>query len=429
MSVAEVVGTAIAAAHSSQGTLNAFTFIDDELAMERAAAIDARGDTGGLTGVPIGLKDLIEHEGRVNTCGSAFYRELADTSAPCVRRLEDAGAVIIGRTGLHEWAFGFSSENPHWGPVRNPWDTSTSPGGSSGGSATAVAAGIVPIAIGTDTGGSVRVPAGLCGIYGLKVSHGRIPLDGVFPLVPSIDTVGPLANSVSNLDLSYRAMAADTALEPAPREWRFGVPQPWCESAPCSEQVASAFEALVGRLRLLGHEVNQIDLPDVVPSHHIWSAIAEEAREVHRPFRERGESYGPDVKKRLDDADVVTDAEIAAARAWQSTIRTRFEDAFNTVDFLITPTVATTRKVIGEDMIGDLHYRTVISYFSSVVNQSLHPAIAMPLTDTGSPPVSLQAIGDMYSELELIALGRSLEKAGVVAFEAAPSYSAISEDG
>lgn len=426
MSVVEVVGTSLAAAHSSQGTLNAFTFIDDEHAMDRAAAIDATGDIGGLAGVPIGLKDLIEHGGRVNTCGSAFYREVAETSAPCVQRLESAGAVIVGRTGLHEWAFGFSSENPHWGPVRNPWDPNTSTGGSSGGSAAAVAAGIVPIAIGTDTGGSVRVPAGLCGTYGLKVSHGRVPLGGVFPLVPTIDTVGPLANSVSNLDLSYRAMAADASEEPAPRKWRFGIPQPWYESAPSSEQVASAFESLVGSLRLLGHEVYQIDLPDVVPSHHIWSAIACEAREVHRPFRERGAKYGSDVKKRLDDADVVTDAEIAAARAWQSTIRTRFKDAFDTVDFLITPTVATTRKVIGEDMIGDLHYRVVVSYFSAVVNHSLHPAMAMPLADTGSPPVSLQAIGAMYSEVELVALGRSLEEAGVVAFRAAPGHSAIS---
>ena len=136
--------------------------------------------------MPIGLKDLIDQEGQITTCGSAFYRHQAITSAAAVARLEQAGAVIIGRTGLHEWAYGFSSENPHFGPVRNPWNTQNSTGGSSGGSGAAVAAAITPISIGTDTGGSVRVPAAMCGTFGLKVTYNRIPLDGVFPLVPLI---------------------------------------------------------------------------------------------------------------------------------------------------------------------------------------------------------------------------------------------------
>ena len=141
-------------------------------------------------------------------------------------------AVIIGRTGLHEWAYGFSSENPHFGPVRNPWNTQNSTGGSSGGSGAAVAAAITPISIGTDTGGSVRVPAAMCGTFGLKVTYNRIPLDGVFPLVPSLDTVGPLANSIDNLELAYRAMSADTEPEPELRPLRFGVPQPWYDLSP-----------------------------------------------------------------------------------------------------------------------------------------------------------------------------------------------------
>ena len=151
------VQQALDAAHASQASLNAFTFIDDDGALQRAEQIDARiqaGEYAGpLAGVPIGLKDLIDQAGRTTTCGSAFYRYEAETTAPAIKRLEEAGAVIIGRTGLHEWAFGFSSENPHFGPVRNPWDPSTSTGGSSGGSGAAVAAGITPISIGTDTGG------------------------------------------------------------------------------------------------------------------------------------------------------------------------------------------------------------------------------------------------------------------------------------
>ena len=166
------VTVALERADKAQATLNVFTQLDHDAAMDRAAGIDAAaGDGmpgGDLAGVPIGIKDLIDHEGRITTAGSAFYRHEAERSSSVVSRLEEAGAVVIGRTGLHEFAFGFSSENPHFGPVRNPWDPGTSPGGSSGGSAAAIAAGITPIAIGTDTGGSVRVPAALCGCYGSR---------------------------------------------------------------------------------------------------------------------------------------------------------------------------------------------------------------------------------------------------------------------
>ncbi len=329
--------------------------------------------------------------------------------------------MIIGRTGLHEFAFGFSSENPHWGPVRNPWDPATSCGGSSGGSAAAVASGVVPIAIGTDTGGSVRVPAALCGTFGLKVTHGRIPLDGVFPLVPSIDTVGPLADGVESLALAYRAMSGDHRPEPEASTLRIGVPQPWVESAPVSDEVEEAFTSTLGRLEGLGHRVIGIDLPEAVPSHHIMWAIAEEVREVHREFRRRGETYGDDVATRLDDADEVTDDEIAAGRQWQSDLKAGFLREFQQVDLVITPTVPVRRKVIGVDTIGDLHYRVVLSWFSALVNHALLPAIALPLAGTGTPPLSLQAIAPAGDEAGLLAFARHLEASGVSGFTVAGS--------
>lgn len=415
------VGDALRKARASQDSLNAFTEIDDEGALERAAAVDRQTDggedAGPLAGTPIALKDLIDHEGHVTTSGSAFYSHLAKSSASCVTALDAAGAVIIGRTGLHEFAFGFSSENPHQGPVRNPWDPDTSTGGSSGGSAAAVAAGIVPIAIGTDTGGSVRVPSALCGTYGLKVTHGRIPLDGVFPLVPSLDTVGPLASSVAGLETSYRVMSGDGSEAASPGRFRLGIPQPWVETAPFETEIASTFEQTVTSLRDMGHEVGVVHLPDAVPSIQIWHAIAEEVREVHADFRSRGEPYGADVAKRLDDADLVTDREIVAARAWQSVIRERFGDAFETVDFLITPTVPVRRKRIGEEEIGGQHYRSVLSYFTALVNHSLHPAIALPLLATGSPPASLQVIGRAGGESALLGFASELERQTLVGFE------------
>ena len=419
-SAVDRVEEALEAAHRTQPTLNAFTEIDDDRARARAREIDASQESGEparrLAGVPVGLKDLIDHRGRVTTCGSAFYRHQATKSAPAVERLERAGAVIVGRTGLHEFAFGFSSENPHFGAVRNPWDPITSPGGSSGGSAVAVASAMTPIAIGTDTGGSVRVPAALCGCYGLKVTHGRIPLEGVFPLVPSVDTVGPLADSIENLDIAYRVLSGDATLEPDPGPLRIGIPQPWFDRAPTDNQVDAAFAKAIQQLTDLGHDVQSLPLRDVLPGREITLAIADEINEVHRGFRAQGLPYGDDVVARLEDCESVTAGESATGRAWQRMIRSRFADAFETVDLLVTPTVPVMRKVIGVDRIGDLHHRVVLSWFTALVNHSLHPAVAMPLPGSGSPPVSIQVIGPMGSEPALLGFGRELEARGVVGF-------------
>jgi len=425
-SATERVEAALAQAHANQDTLNAFISIDDGPAIDRAAEIDerlARGeDVGPLAGMPVALKDLIDHEGRVTTCGSSFYAETATSTAECVRRLEDAGAVVIGRANLHEFAFGFNSENEHWGAVRNPWDLETSAGGSSGGSGVAVAAGITPIAIGTDTGGSVRVPAALCGTYGLKVTYGKIPLDGVFPLVPSVDTVGPLADSIENTAIAYRVMSGDEAPEPERRSLRLGVPEPWFGNAPISDEVAGAFETAVSGLERLGHQVSPIDMPDTFPSRHIIGAL-EEVEAVHREFRLQGKYYGKAVEERIISVEELTPEEVAEAREWQIMIRQRFAAALDSVDLLVTPTTPAMRKVIGEDLIGDKDHRAVLSYFTSIVNHALHPALALPLGGTGSPPVSLQVIGDLDSEPLLLGLGRWLEEVEIADFTAATKNS------
>lgn len=427
----ERVGTALERAHATQDTVNAFISLDDERALERAADIDRRieagEDVGPLAGVPVGLKDIIEHEGRTTTAGSSFYAEEATTTAPSVARLETAGAVIIGRTNLHEWAFGFNSENAHWGPVRNPWDLATSAGGSSGGSGAAVAAGITPVAIGTDTGGSVRVPAALCGTFGLKVTYGRIPIDGVFPLVPSIDTIGPLADSMEGIDLSYRVMSGDDAPEQGRGPLRLGVPEPWLQGAPFEDEIRAAFEAAMAALRGLGHEVHPIDMPDTFPSRHIIAAL-EEVGAVHRAFRLEGRHYDEAVERRIIEVEQVTPEQVAEARDWQRMLRARFADGLATVDFLVTPTVPARAKLIGQDEIGDKNHRAVLSYFTSIVNHALHPAIALPLRGSGAPPASLQLIGPLESEVGLIGLGRWLEDEGIAGFIPAPLNSGTGGD-
>jgi len=420
------VQRALDLAHSTQDTINAFISLDDERALGSAAEIDfrlAKGEAvGPLAGVPVGLKDLIDHEGRVTTGGSSFYADVASSTAPSVARLEESGAVVIGRTNLHEWAFGFNSENAHWGPVRNPWDLKTSAGGSSGGSAAAVAAGITPIGIGTDTGGSVRVPAALCGTFGLKVTYGRIPLQGVFPLVPSIDTVGPLADSMDNIDLAYRAMSGDETPEPERARRRFGVPEPWYGDTAIDEGIRGVFEGCIVALREMGHEVHPIQMPDAKPSRHLIAAL-EEVSAVHRGFRLQGKHYDAAVEARIITVENVTPEEVAEAREWQRMIRERFADALATVDFLLTPTTPAPYKIIGQENIGEKSHRAVLSYFTSIVNHALHPALALPMANSGAPPVSLQVIGGLQSDTALIGLGRWLEEAGVAGFTPAPATS------
>ena len=437
LAATDVVGDALDRIDSSG--LNAFT-APDAHALERAAAIDeaiAAGATvGPLAGVPVAVKDLIDHEGRINTRGSSIARDPSPRTATCVARLEDAGAIVVGRTGLHEYAFGFSSENQWFGPVRNPWDPALSPGGSSGGSGAAVGAGIVPVALGTDTGGSVRVPAALCGVVGLKVTHGRIPIDGVYPLAPSIDTIGPLARSVDDASLLYAVMAgpagddpwslAEPVRPPASLRLegvRFGFLVPWT-SSPLDPDVGAAWNTVIEALRAEGAAVQAIESA-VDLTGHMLASFGYEVAHVHRTrFAERPETYGDEVAERIRLALATTFDDYLEALAWRRRLTHGLRQALDRVDVLLTPTVATTRKEIGVDTItiGDVTepYRMPLSRFTAPVNHAGLPALALPLPGPGTPPPGLQLIGPPWSEARLIAIGRAMERSGLVRTQVPP---------
>jgi aspartyl-tRNA(Asn)/glutamyl-tRNA(Gln) amidotransferase subunit A len=397
-------------------TTNAFTAVHEE-----PAGLEPPG--GPLFGLPVAAKDLIDHAGHATTAGSAFYRHHATTTATALGRLEAAGAVVIGRTNLHEFAFGFSSENPWFGPVRNPWDPSLSAGGSSGGSAAAVAAGIVPVALGTDTGGSVRVPAAVCGIIGLKTTHGLIPLDGVFPLVPSFDTVGPLTASLDDLEKVTEVMAADAwrRLADDPPIRRLIVPEAWLEGAPTAGEVRDAFEEFLAGAAEAGLAVERHELADLQPSPHQTALIGAEVERIHGEWRRQGRPYGADVAARIDEGiHLAEDADAQAeARRWRRRITAALAAATAGDAAVVTPAVGAMSKRIGDDRIGGHHYRRVLSWFSAPVNPTGHPALAMPAAGPGRRP-AVQLIGAAWSEKRLVGLARRLETAGVLGVSGLP---------
>jgi len=440
----EVVEHFLTRAKSS--ALNAFTLIDEEGALQAARRIDASrsdgSDPGPLAGVPIAVKDLINQKGLTTKAGSSFYRKIPDRSATVVSRLEQAGAVIIGRTGLHEFAFGFTSENHWFGPVRNPWDDQTSPGGSSGGSAVATAAGLSAAALGTDTGGSVRGPAALCGVVGLKPTHGRVPCTGVFPLAPSLDTVGPIARSVADTALLYQVIAGFDPADPwserrpvrapgpaaEPARLRIGIPRLWVRKGPVQKVIRDAFWSAVDRLDNAGARIEEFASDHLEPAPELGPSVGAEVAAVHREFRANPEhQYGPIVESRMQIAEAVTLDEYVRALEWRARLRQAFTGAFEAYDLLITPAVGALAKTIGTDKI-DIdgephHYRVVLSWFSALVNHAGLPALVLPLQPSQSgPPPAIQIITPWWEEHALLEAGLMMERTGLSTVVAPPGF-------
>lgn len=438
----EVVQDHLRRAKLSQERLNAFTLIDEAGALEAAAAIDQRmkagKEVGPLAGVPVAVKDLIDQAGLPNTAGSSFPAPIPSADATVVQRLEDAGAVIIGRTGLHEYAFGFSSENHWFGPVRNPWDPTLSPGGSSGGSGAAVSVGVAAAALGTDTGGSVRVPAALCGVVGLKVTHGRVPLTGVFPLAASLDTVGPIARSVTDTRLVYSVIAGHDPADPwsAPRPVpvtgdatdlstvTIAIPHPWVD-LPKTDAVEAAFLRAIDTLEAGGARIVHVDSPDLLPTQELEHSVYPEVALVHQErWHDHPETYGPDVSQRLGEVFTVDPRRYVTAQQWRARIRHAAEAALNQADFLLTPAVAAAVKPIGDEDIvvgGKLvSYRPQLSRYSALVNHIGLPAMVLPLDLEGTPPPSIQIIGRAWDESGLLGIGAAIERIGLSRYRTPP---------
>ena len=360
-------------------------------------------DGGGLR---LAVKDLIDIQGLPTTAGSRAVADQAQPAvadAPCLAGARAAGAVITGKTNLNELAFGASGRNEHYGTPVNPLDPARLPGGSSSGSAVAVATGDADVAYGSDTGGSIRVPAAYCGITGLKTTHGRIPLTGVWPLSPSLDTVGPMATTVAGVATGMALLEPGFAVSAAPAG-RLGRLRP--ESTDVDPVIDTAVDQALARA---GIPVTDLELPgwtDALKA--VYSIMDSEVIACHGRLladpRDRAK-LGALVRERLIEAAAVTSEQTDLARAYQRTWQARFDQLFGQAEVLVMATVAIFPAPVADPEAGG-HTRC-----TAPVNLAGLPALTLPVPSSRGLPAGLQLIGPPGSEELLLATGAVIEAA------------------
>jgi aspartyl-tRNA(Asn)/glutamyl-tRNA(Gln) amidotransferase subunit A len=394
----------------AQPRLNAFITITENLALEQARRADeelGRGvDRGPLHGIPYALKDNFATRGIRTTCGSKIFADrIPDRDSEVYRKLIGAGAVLMGKTGLHEFAYGITSNNPHFGAVRNPHDPGRIPGGSSGGSGAAVAADLVFFAMGTDTGGSIRVPASYCGCVGLKPAYGRVSRSGVFPLGFSLDHVGPLTRTVRDTVLVMNAIAEAPALATPVR--RIGVPENFFNER-LAPPVAAAFDQALGAAEALGYRLVPITVPDPAEINTVGRVILlSEASAVLQPYLDRRDNFGADVLALVEQGRLVSATDYIDAQRLRKLYQKRWANLWDSVDVIFTPTTPIQAPLIGQAIVGNEDVRVASTRFVRPFNVLGLPALSIPLS-TNSLPSALQIVGKPSAEAGLLALAESI---------------------
>jgi aspartyl-tRNA(Asn)/glutamyl-tRNA(Gln) amidotransferase subunit A len=409
-----------------QASLNAFITVtaDEALADARRADQEIAGGRyrGPLHGIPISLKDLIDVAGVPTTAGSRLREgRLAVTDAPIVRHLRRAGAVLVGKTNLHEFAFGTTSEDSGWGAARHPIDPSRSPGGSSGGSAIAVATGMSVASVGTDTGGSIRIPAAACGIVGLKPGWGEVPSDGVVPLSRQLDHVGPLTRSVDDAELMFHLLRGEAPTDlHDDRESLFGIKLAALDGYfmdRLSPDIEAAVQAAFGLLRDGGVKLTSASLAhatDIAPV-YLHLVLADAAAYHATSLAERPHAYTPNVRIRLEMGRHVLAEDYVRALRGREVIRQEIERALAEVDALVLPALSIEAPPVGAVTVpvtgGQEPVRNAMLRCTQPFNLSGHPAISVPCGTTAAGlPVGLQIVGHAGRTTDLLRVARAVER-------------------
>ncbi len=435
-SATSIVADALAAIARDNARINAFTDVTADRAMARAGAVDAERAAGKppgpLAGVPFAVKNLFDVAQLPTRAGSKLNRErgAAKKDAPLVRRLEAAGAVLVGALNMGEYAYDFTGENEHDGPSRNPHDLSRMTGGSSGGSGGAVAAGLVPLALGSDTNGSIRVPASFCGLFGLKPTYGRLSRAGSFPFVASFDHLGPLARSTRDLALAYDAMqgadADDPAQTPRPMELVGGMLNSGITGLRMATlggyfKVGASADALtaVARVAAALGVTREIDIPEAARARAAAFVItgAEGAALHLERLRARPHDFDPAVRDRLIAGSMIPAVAVIRAQKFRRWYRDAVLQLFQDVDVLLAPATPCTAPSIGQTML-DLDGRQVplrpnIGIFTQPISFVGLPVVAVPVP-LSPLPIGVQVIAAPWREDIVLRVAHFLEQSGAV---------------
>ena len=405
--------------------LNAFITVKPDLVMTQAQVLAERlkrgEDPGPLAGVPVGVKDLMSVQGYPLTAGTkAIEARIQQRDAPVVARLRAAGALIVGTTNLHELAFGINSANPHFGHVQNPRYPGHIPGGSSGGSAAAVAGGLAAIAVGTCTGGSIRQPAACCGIVGFKPTYDAVPREGVYPLAWSLDHIGPITRSVADAAIAFEVMAGlpEHSMLPAarPSAPRIMKPRKFFYEM-LDDPVREAMESALARLRAAGGMIGEVDVPgiELAPGIQLITIASEGAQSNWELLAHHGAKLGEDVRLRLETGQFYLAVDYIKAQQLRNQVRQAMIDSFADADVMIIPAMpvlppkngTVTVELGGKTM----HVAPTLTRFTSPINFCGFPALSMPCgTSRSGLPVNLQVVGRPGADATVLRVARWCEQ-------------------
>ncbi len=453
-SSAELTQAFLARIARHDGTLNSFITVTAEQALAQATAADARiarGEAALLTGIPYAHKDIFCTDGVKTSCGSKMLDNfIAPYDATVTTRFKAAGMVMLGKTNMDEFAMGSSNETSFYGPVKNPWDTQAVPGGSSGGSAAAVAARLAPVATGTDTGGSIRQPASLCSLTGIKPTYGRVSRYGMIAFASSLDQGGPMARSAADAALLLGAMAGfdvrdSTSIDvPVPdysatltdsvRGLKIGLPREYFGEG-LDPRVAQAVDAAIADYKKLGAEVIEISLPNTglaVPTYYVvapaecssnlsrfdgvrYGYRCDNPRDLEDLYkRSRGEGFGAEVKRRIMIGTYALsagyyDAYYLKAQQLRRLISEDFKQAFEKVDVIMGPTSPTVAFNIGAK-VNDPVTMYLSDIYTIAVNLAGLPGMSIPAGFVDGRPVGLQIIGNYFDEARLLNIAHQYQQ-------------------
>ncbi len=437
-SAREIVEATLERIEALNPQLGAFTDITARRALARAASIDASrasGKTlGPLAGAPFAVKNLFDVAGLTTRAGSLINRDRAPASADATlaARLEAAGAILVGALNMGEYAYDFTGENAHDGPSRNPHDPGRMTGGSSGGSAAAVAGGLAPFALGSDTNGSIRVPASLCGLFGLKPTYGRLSRAGTFPFVASFDHLGPLARSVGDLSASYDAMQGPDARDPAQAARPIEPTSPGLDGGLAGLRIArlggyfarggepAAFAAVDRVAGALG-ATHTIELPGTEAaraSAYLITMVEGAALHADR-LRERADEFDAEVRDRLIAGAMLPGAWVVRAQKLRGWYRERAAEAFADVDILLAPATPCRAPLIGQKTFvldgREMLIRPNLGLFTQPLSFIGLPVCTVPVWTEGvTLPIGVQVIGPPWREDLVLRVARALEREGAV---------------